>query len=82
MSKYLLKFSIIISDDDDFERVANDVRKLRRSVSMKKVKFEDDEYKIEKGDAFKLNKKNEKSIHNACVQDNRKESQTRKGAYF
>ena len=39
------KLSFSFSEgDEDFERLANNVRNLKRSMSMKKVTFEDEDY--------------------------------------
>ena len=56
---------IVILDDDDFENLANDVRKLRRSMSMKKVTFEEDDFQFEIDSAVKSNKRNEKCTQKA-----------------
>ena len=37
-------FNLLFVDDDDFERLANNVRNLKRSMSVKKVTFEEEDF--------------------------------------
>ena len=54
-----LETYILYLDDDDFENLANDVRKLKRSMSMKKVTFEEDDYQFEIDSSVISNNRNE-----------------------
>ena len=54
-------FNLLFVDDDDFERLANNVRNLKRSMSVKKVTFEEEDFfqfETENNDRIRNNNEN------------------------
>ena len=67
-----LYIELFLIDDDDYERLAHNVRNLKRSMSVKKVTFEEEDflqYEAENYDKMTLNHENAMKVSSMRATD-------------